>query len=201
MCYIFFLLPEPCVLNRSSSCSERQVTVTIEVPGRDDAYHWLVQWLNEHPYSKTSRQLLVQTDYDAHDSEREPRLLFTPAIGEHVLKYKGKWVWLSRQREDTPDIALGGRHESITLSAFGRDRSLFINLIQDAMRLAQMRDHGKLILHSVVHGEWRRFGEPEEPRPLSSIFLDHDVNGMDVKKELLDDLAKFLAARDWSDQI
>jgi len=78
------------------------------------------------------------------------------------------------------------------MSCFGWDRTIFKSMIEEAMEQALHREKGKLLVYTVVRGDWRKFGDPEEPRSLQSIFL-RDV----MKEEILDDITAFLNNREW----
>lgn len=87
-------------------------------------------------------------------------------------------------------MALGGRHETITLTARA-DTALLRRLLESAKERAFEREKGRVAVHVARRGSWSRVGS-EERRALASVVL---ASG--VKEDLVADIAQFLASRDW----
>eukprot|EP01128_Nolandella_sp_AFSM9_P000548 TRINITY_DN10701_c0_g1_i1.p1 TRINITY_DN10701_c0_g1~~TRINITY_DN10701_c0_g1_i1.p1 ORF type:complete len:496 (-),score=94.58 TRINITY_DN10701_c0_g1_i1:175-1662(-) len=181
------------VLHFAWSRMRNRFVISMEIPSRDDSFSSLVMWLNDQKISQKSRQLLVSTSYAGDD---DGSLLFTPSIGEHFFRYANKYIWLSREREDVPDIALGGKHEVITMSALGTDTTPLKKLMLEAAAFAKEKEKGKLVVYTTYSKSWRKLGNPEEPRNLDSIFLDSG-NDFDVKQDILNDIEGFLGQKEW----
>eukprot|EP01125_Pyxidicula_operculata_P008273 TRINITY_DN2791_c0_g2_i1.p1 TRINITY_DN2791_c0_g2~~TRINITY_DN2791_c0_g2_i1.p1 ORF type:complete len:371 (+),score=15.19 TRINITY_DN2791_c0_g2_i1:15-1127(+) len=166
--------------------------VTLEIPSKDDSFSCVSEWFNEQEVSKNSHQLLVETTYDPTDSESKPIVMFTPGIGYHWFTYKNKWVWLRRDRDANPDIAMGGHGETLTLTAIGTRKDIFRELVMEAVEFSQQKIKGKLVTYVFKSGSWQKFGQPDIPRPLKSVILDESL-----KKSLIEDVKKFFDSANW----
>eukprot|EP01127_Copromyxa_protea_P014552 TRINITY_DN4080_c0_g2_i1.p1 TRINITY_DN4080_c0_g2~~TRINITY_DN4080_c0_g2_i1.p1 ORF type:complete len:467 (+),score=95.73 TRINITY_DN4080_c0_g2_i1:13-1413(+) len=170
----------------------KKVVVSLAIPSRDESFSCLVEWLNEHPYTQNCRQLTVETVYDQNDADRAPRLVFSPSEGDHFFVYQGKYIWMKRETDASLDISMGGKAEVITLTAFGREKTVFKNLVSDAMELNRRKERGKVMIYTAKQGVWKKFGKPEYPRPMSSIILKEGV-----AESLLQDISNFRKNSDW----
>jgi chaperone BCS1 len=168
--------------------------VSVEISSRDHAHSWILEWLHEQPCTKKSRRLALETTYDkTEDGDSKPRLIFFPSIGNHLLCYKGRWVWLQRTRdESTADFATGSAQETMTLTTFGRDRQLIRELITEAMSFVLKKEEGKTVVYTPMNGTWVKFGAPRASRPLNSVVLNAGV-----AENILDDILKFFSSAQW----
>ena len=89
--------------------------IEIDIPDREAAFEWLDKWLAAHAYSqRRARRLTVRVQHPDYREraadpagDHRPRVLFSPAPGEHWLWYRGRLVILNRQRADTEKNAPG----------------------------------------------------------------------------------------------
>lgn len=179
----------------------RQLTVSVDVLSNDALFGWLAMWLDAHPYSRTARRITASSSNDqgggvpAPSSDKKPdapRVLFTPAPGNHVLWVNGRPVWLTRERKEPTGGRDGWnfREETFTLRMFGRDPAAARAILEQARDFAY-RDERTVGVHVCRWGEWYRIHETP-PRPLESVVLPAGV--MD---ELLEDLRAFLGSSTW----
>eukprot|EP01116_Phalansterium_solitarium_P011399 TRINITY_DN27061_c0_g1_i1.p1 TRINITY_DN27061_c0_g1~~TRINITY_DN27061_c0_g1_i1.p1 ORF type:complete len:435 (-),score=10.49 TRINITY_DN27061_c0_g1_i1:4-1308(-) len=170
--------------------------LTLELNSKDESYTWLVEWLSEQPYSKVATQLMLETTYDAehgnNPNDLRPRVMFTPSVGFHSFTYRGKYIWLWRDRDtNAADLTNRGFLETITISIFGRDRKVVQNLVNDAMELSFSREEGKTVIYTSCGSSWRKFGARSR-RPMDSVILDRGV--VDA---LCADISDFLGSTCW----
>jgi hypothetical protein len=100
------------------------------------------------------------TTYDSEQGNSEtntrPRVLLTPSVGSHLLTYKGKWLWVSRNRfMNALDFASGNFLETINISTFGRDRKVIHGFISECMDAAFLKEEGRTVIWSGSGGSWR----------------------------------------------
>src|SRR5690348_6023762 len=69
--------------------------ITIEIESRDAAFDWIMTWLDIHPSSDRSRNLIVKTTTNSSGTV-EPR--YSP-IGKHWVWHNKRFVWFDRTRE------------------------------------------------------------------------------------------------------
>jgi chaperone BCS1 len=191
-----------------------QFAVSAEVKNTDPAFNWLAVWLDQQPYSKKTRRLTVYThhkddddddsDYDVIGRKKKsrPRVLFTPAPGEHLFFYKGKLVWLSRIKSDAAasNNPVSGTNtqlerESFMIWVLGRSQQLLREIIQDAMDLALPEGSPETCVIPSVDGRWQS-AIHRRPRTKGSVILEN--NGLEG---LIDDAQKFLQNKTWYDDL
>jgi chaperone BCS1 len=169
--------------------------------------------MNELPYSKKTRTLALETTYERdEDGVSEPKVLFVPNIGHHFFSYKNKWIWLTRDRDNSvSDFSTGGPLETMTLTTFGTDRQALQTFISDAMKLSMEKEEGKrqlvgsglllgpnisllgkTVIYTVANGDWTRFGVPRAVRPLHSVVLEKNIS-----EKILTDSVEFLNSSKW----
>lgn len=171
--------------------ARRRLIITVLVDDRDEAFIWIEQWLAAQPYTSTARLLALRTRRAAGDeSMSQPYLTLAPGL--HALRYRGRWLAITRNRQE--GSGPGGMamvKESFTLALTGRHRSVVDAFIADVKALAAPPPGPRTRLCFALWSEW---SSPRDraPRRLESVILAGDLAG-----ELERDLATFLAARDW----
>jgi len=111
----------------SSWCWEylkSSTTITLEINSKDESYQWFIEWMAQHPYSKQATQLSLETAYDSESGtpqNNRPKIILTPCVGNHLLMYKGKYIWLNRNRDTSAaDLTNRGFLETLKLTVFGK---------------------------------------------------------------------------------
>uniref|UniRef100_A0A6P7G6Y3 Mitochondrial chaperone BCS1-like n=1 Tax=Diabrotica virgifera virgifera TaxID=50390 RepID=A0A6P7G6Y3_DIAVI len=112
----------------------RHYMITLEVPCRDKSYQWLLQWMT----SKGARQtqhLSVETSFEQKDSGLiKTKYDFIPSIGTHFFRYGRTWIRVERTREQhTLDLHMGTPWETVQLTAFGRNKNMFFQILEEGM--------------------------------------------------------------------
>lgn len=110
----------------------RHYMITLEVPCRDKSYQWLLQWITKKGARQT-QHLSVETSFIQKDSGHiKTTYDFIPSIGTHIMFYGGNWIRVERSREQhTLDLHMGVPWETVTLTAFGRNKLLFSDILEE----------------------------------------------------------------------
>lgn len=118
--------------------------------------------------------------------------LYYAALVSSVID-QGYWMLIERSREKSMvDLASGSPWETVTFTTFGRNRQLFLDILQEARDMALSKEEGKTLIYTANGFEWKEFGQPRARRPLSSVILDKDH-----AERLANDLKEFLANQSW----
>lgn len=171
----------------------RHFMITLEVPCRDKSYQWLLQWITKRGARKT-QHLSVETSFVQKDSGHIlTNYEFIPSIGQHLMWYGGTYIRIERTREShTLDLHMGVPWETVTLTAFGRNKNLYFNILEEARMLALKDTEGKTIMYSAMGSEWRPFGHPRKKRPIDSVVLDRGI-----ANSILKDCQDFINNSSW----
>lgn len=191
---------------RSAGMLKRRLMTTLEVTSRDPAYPWVLQWI--------TRQRLTSGGHFSLSTCRKPRkdvsvnefqrFQLVPAPGVHYLRWSGRWIQVSREREKSlVDFGsslsagsnsnfTGGPFETVTLTTIGKAEKVMRSLLEEAERTNAQMEEGKLVIWTAWGQDWRPFGQPRRRRPLDSVVL-----GQGVSSRLLADLKDFLGAEQW----
>lgn len=171
----------------------RHFMITLEVPCRDKSYQWLLQWITKKGARKT-QHLSVETSFIQKDTGHiKTTYDFIPSVGTHIMRYQGIWIKVERTREQqTLDLHMGVPWESVTLTAFGRDKNLYFNMLEEARQLALKETEGKTLMYTAMGSEWRQFGHPRKRRPLESVILERGVSS-----RILSDCREFIENPKW----
>ncbi|VDP91595.1 unnamed protein product, partial [Echinostoma caproni] len=149
----------------------RNFTLTLEVPSHDKAYPWVLHWIASRA---AGRHLSVETNVVRSEGGRiRAAFDFVPSTGVHYMFHQGRIIRIERVRaQQTMQGANVAPFESVTLTTFGRNRQLFIDLLEQARETAVAREKGWTI---AVGPEWRQFGYPRPRRPLNSVVLREGI--------------------------
>eukprot|EP00927_Polykrikos_kofoidii_P042161 TRINITY_DN36014_c0_g1_i1.p1 TRINITY_DN36014_c0_g1~~TRINITY_DN36014_c0_g1_i1.p1 ORF type:complete len:515 (-),score=93.41 TRINITY_DN36014_c0_g1_i1:76-1620(-) len=171
----------------------RQLLMTLEVPSKDFAYQWVMQWLVAKGVHG-SRHLGVETTYAKDVAGRQTASFdFVPSPGRHWVRYKGSFVRIERKREtQTVAMQTGIPFETLTLTTLAWRPTLFHELLTEAKETAISREEGKTVIYQVFGHEWRPFGTPKRIRPFNSVILDSGV-----ANEILHDVNDFMLNQSW----
>ncbi|KAL8429002.1 hypothetical protein Efla_006785 [Eimeria flavescens] len=170
----------------------RRFLTSLEVPIRDPAYPWVLQWLIAK--GKCSLHLGVETSYGKDAAGNVEALFnFVPSPGQHVLRYKDAFLLVDRQRSgEVVDFSSGSPWETLTLTALSLHRHRLLELLNDARDAALEGEEGKTVIYRSTGQEWRKYGEPKKQRPFESVVL---ADG--VAESILADVRRFLSSASW----
>ncbi|KAH8116858.1 BCS1 N terminal-domain-containing protein [Phellopilus nigrolimitatus] len=171
-----------------STTLQRRMLVSVEIPNRDRAYAWVLQWMAEQQTAAPRTRVQTHKNGSANVGFE---LVAGPGI--HWFRYRGAWMQAKRER-DTKSMHLtsGTPWETVTLTTLARDRALFPALLAEARDAALREQEGKLVLYTAWGTEWRPFGLPRRKRPVGSVVL---ADG--VAERIEEDVQAFLRRRKW----
>lgn len=132
-----------------------------------------------------------------------------------INRYEGNWIRVDRTREQQSlDIQMGIPWETVQLTALGRDKNIYFNILEEGKRLAYyvrivkkllnnkylfvarqmaLKEYeGKTIMYTAMGSEWRQFGHPRKRRPLNSVILD-----IGVAERIINDCREFMTNPSW----
>lgn len=182
--------------------------VTLDVTNDDPAFYWIAGWLAQQPYARRARRLTVSSRRDGYNagcaptsvsdaSEAHlPKIILTPAPGMHVFRYRGRIVWLSRERKDAGPDKNGGFGSFLNMERFelrivGRGQEVARQLVEDARRLMVQEKKTRTDVYVSAWESWRMV-DSRDPRPLSSVFLPDGQ-----AESVLARLTEFMEGREW----
>ncbi|XP_052769005.1 mitochondrial chaperone BCS1-like [Mya arenaria] len=170
----------------------RHCMITLDVPSKDKSYQWLLQWISER--GTKTQHLSVETSFHQSDAGRvSTKYDFIPSPGSHFFFYKNHWIKVERTREKQMiDFNKAAPFETVTLTAFGRNRSIYFNILEEARQMALQRQEGRTIMYTALGAEWRPFGYPRRKRPINSVVLDSSVSD-----RILVDIKEFIDNPKW----
>lgn len=169
-------------------------TVTINVRNDEKPFFWVMLWLNHHPYARKTRRVAVRY--------YEGKVVCVPAHGWHFFLWNRRPLWIEWIDENS--VAGGGgtdlssimKRERIQVRFFGRDRTVITAFLAEAEALAQEDLSSKLTVY-YRQGSWGPSWEmePREKRPLASVFLPKEAEG------IVADMQRFLKDEKWHREI
>lgn len=173
----------------------RHYMMTLEVPCRDKSYQWLLQWITNN--ARHTQHLSVETKFQQMETGKvKTSFDFIPSVGTHFFSHNGTWIRVERSREQhTLDLHMGLPYETVTLTAFGKNKQVYFDILAKARTEALKKEIGKTIMYTPMGSEWRQFGHPRERRPLESVILDQDI-----KERIIKDIHEFIATPQWYTQ-
>lgn len=187
---------------RSAGILRRRLLTTLEITSRDPAYPWVLQWITRQRLT-SGGHFSLSTSRKIKNSETVQRFQLVPAPGVHYLRWSGRWIQVSRERERSL-VDFGGASgagaanfsagpfETVTLTTIGRAEKTMRSLLEEAERTNAQLEEGKLVVWTAWGQDWRPFGQPRRRRPLNSVVLSEGISA-----HLLADLQDFLANEKW----
>lgn len=170
----------------------RHYMMTLEVPCRDKSYQWLLQWITNN--ARHTQHLSVETKFQQMETGKvKTSFDFIPSVGTHFFRYGNTWIRVERAREQhTLDLHMGLPYETVTLTAFGKDKQVYFDILAKARAEALEKEEGKTIMYTPMGSEWRQFGHPRSRRPLESVILDEGI-----KERIVRDIHEFICTPQW----
>ena len=165
----------------------------MEIPSKDKSYLWFLHWMSTYK-SRRSHHFAVETIFKQHDNgSASTTFSLVPGPGKHLLRYKGAYIQVDRQRDGKMmDLSTGSPWETVTLTTLYRDRGIFSEMLKEAQEAALKMQEGKTVIYTSMMTEWRPFGKPRLRRSLDSVILDHGI-----KEKITSDVKDFLSSGQW----
>lgn len=191
---------------RSAGMLQRRLLTTLEITSRDPAYPWILQWITRQRLTSGGHFSLstCRKPKQVNNSNEFQRFQLVPAPGVHYLRWSGRWIQVSRERERSlVDFGSGisggagsnfatGPFETVTLKTIGKAEKVMRSLLEEAEETNAQMEQGKLVVWTAWGQDWRPFGQPRRRRPLDSVVLDEGIS-----LRFLSDLKDFLGAEQW----
>lgn len=193
---------------RSAGMLKRKLLTTLEITSRDPAYPWILQWITRQKLTSGGHFSLATCRKPGKDVNLKEfqRFQLVPAPGVHYLRWSGRWIQVSREREKSlVDFGVGGSaitsasssfttgpFETVTLTTVGKAEKVMRSLLEEAERTNAQMEEGKLVVWTAWGQDWRPFGQPRRRRPLDSVVLEQGISS-----HLLADMKDFLGAEKW----
>lgn len=186
---------------RAWSFFKSRFVMSVEIQGDTEIHGWINLWLSKHKYTTKSMRMVAWAQYPeragATISEREhskPDIAFSPAPGRHFVRHNGKWLMIDKERKEAEKQGFGRFHESVTISAFGRNRAFFESLLKEIRESATAKKGG-VECYVPRYDEWD-LKSRISPREIGSVVLPEG----DAEK-IIADAKKFLESRCWYESV
>lgn len=171
----------------------RRFTVSLEVRNRE-VFGWIGDWLASAVDSTNYRRLSVELLQVSRDGDAEPQdiLVFAPGLGRHVVRHRGRWLVVEREREEQ---AAGGAPrplETYTIRAAGADPGILKEFVREAGELHEQRRRGRTAVYCLDRYDGWRNLDLQERRPLAAVVLKAGL-----AERVQADLEAFLASGSW----
>ena len=175
--------------------TKERFSVTMEVFHDDAAYQWMQTFVSQHPrVIARARTMTLKTkgskEIEPDKAKKIPEYLLTPAPGLHLIRFKGRRVLFSLLRREIEKENFFGFRESMSITAFGTNKSIFNDLIEAAWRSHQGHER-KVDVY--VQGRWGDSWlvlDSRIARPIESIVSD-------IMPALVSDAKAFMARKQW----
>lgn len=171
---------------------KRQVILSAEIRSDDALFYWFKYWLHQQASVKASRSVSASTHWTSSDDDsgQKLRIVFTPAPGEHLIRYKGKMLWMSREVHENAG-GFGGPTEKVVLKCLGRDQTILRTLFKEVEAVATSVDNNHVSVWIPDGSSWTELVK-KNPRYLDSVILPEGI-----AEEILTDLSRFNDSGEW----
>jgi chaperone BCS1 len=185
---------------------KRQIIIQVDIINNDPLFDSVALFLDKHPYSLRCRSLTAQmkhseeralNQHTPHNSTQRivPRILFTPAPGHHIFRFRGRRVWLWRVRKDameaTQEALRGPVIEYFHIRMFGRRQERMRELLEAARQCTIDATRGRCEIYSSNYGQWVRLAKINRRTFASLVFPSS------ILEKLTEDVREFLESRQW----
>ena len=179
------------------SLLRRNFTVSVTVSSTETAYTWMNMWVSELPYTHRARNLSVvdEAEHDRYDAlhadpDKKAKVYFTPELGSHLVRIKGRLAWLSRSQDAPSGNQQKGR-ETIAIRMIGRDPSTVRGLVDESLEASRKIQKDLVPIMTAEYSYWS-LTAVKPRRPLNSVLLTEGVMDM-----LVNDLDGFRTSGQW----
>lgn len=176
--------------------ARRRWLTWLEVPGHDEVYHWFKQWLFHHPSTRRFRNLratsFIPNDVYHRDDQELRQVILSPGIGVHLLRHRGRWIWLTLEQDDKENRrSQPEASDTLKLTMLGGDRQFLLDLIAEARSAMMAASRVGTRIYLASFSSWS-LHDIREPRSLESLILEEGL-----LEQIKGDIDWFLASKDW----
>ena len=171
---------------------KRCFIVVMDISNNDDTFKWFNKWLATTNYAKRTNLLSV-ISRSRNTDHKKPILYFVPAPGNHLFFYKGRVIWIHRNREKMQ----GGANsmpilfEQYTITMLGRNKNILKQMLMDARDYNYKLEQDKVKIYVNTDWEWYKV-QCQTPRKLNTVILKNRL-----QYEVLDDIKEFFKKEKW----
>jgi chaperone BCS1 len=167
---------------------ERQFTTTLTftndtVGTNNETFGNFMHWFESNAWIRLSRSMSLQGGYGSKDNGTTIGM----GPGKHYFKYRGRLMWLNRERLTTGGTTYQINYE-ITITTLGRNRQLLVDMISEFIYRPK---NDRIGIYTWNDGEWVRTADIRK-RGLQTVII-----AQDVKSKLMSTIDEFRGSRAW----
>uniref|UniRef100_A0A914IFR5 Mitochondrial chaperone BCS1 n=1 Tax=Globodera rostochiensis TaxID=31243 RepID=A0A914IFR5_GLORO len=178
-----------------ASVLRRKYVSTLELSNEDQAYKWVLDFINKQSQRKTNQLSVSSSVLISESGKASTRFFFMPGQGHHYMNYGRRWVRVERerteqmlQRDDMRRTPL----ETVRLTTIGVTPDFWRQLLEKAAKDALSEVETGLAVYTPLGPAWHHFGKPRKKRPLETIVLDDGI-----REAVQADLESFFNSHKW----
>ncbi|KAL3103743.1 hypothetical protein niasHS_001345 [Heterodera schachtii] len=178
-----------------ASVLRRKYVSTLELSNEDQAYQWVLDFINKQSRRKTNQLSVSSTVLISESGKASTQFFFMPGQGHHYMSYGGRLVRVERERTEQMLQRADKRRtplETVRLTTIGVKPEFWRQLLEKAAKDALSEVETGLAVYTPFGPEWHHFGKPRKKRPLDTIVLD---NG--IREGIQTDLESFFNSQKW----
>ncbi|PRP74265.1 hypothetical protein PROFUN_12012 [Planoprotostelium fungivorum] len=165
-----------------------RMVVSISVDSDDVCFDWLESWIEKQNFFTNTRSLIAETEWKS--GELLALLKFVPDMGDHYFQFEGKWVWMTKIKEQKT-AAQDRSTMTIRLRTIASSTEPLMRILSAARDMRQEQMTKEIEIWTAANDYWdSEFTKSK--RPLSSVILDEKI-----KSDMLNDIETFLQAKEW----
>jgi len=163
-------------------------TTRLSIVNDDSLFIDVNKWLDEIIDRKYVRNLRISSV----SQDDEDKLILSPGIGNHIILYKNRPIFVNRNRINASDNSSNQKAiEEITITVLGRNDKIILNIINDIQSYFNRSDVIKVYLYN--HPYWSY--QHREKRSLDTIFIKTNI-----KSKIILDIKNFISSQKWYNQ-
>ena len=148
-----------------------KIVFTLQITNKDCYFDWISSFLSKEYGDKKFRHVrpLICIVDD------QPDVKFLPISGRYLVKYKGKWIFISCRREEQKlDGMSVGFTETISLTSLNKNKKIFQDFIKDVVLEYSNANKDKLIIKTFDKYGWIETNTRDK-RNKDSLFYDDTI--------------------------
>lgn len=202
-------------LRHGAALLQRRLLVDTEITRHDPVYDVVLDWMTRH-YQQSLHQELRSSKVGvmeslmrrftprlrhkqvksevikSHTGAERPIVSKVPGQGTHIMRYRGAFIRVVREREGRTHDVNGRPFETLKFTTLSSQEHVLDAMIDEARQLAVKANEGKTIVYTSRNTAWDVTGPPQPKRPFESVVLDEGL-----ANKIRDDLQGFLAKQSW----